>query len=240
MEYIECVLGFNAVIHLLLVYVTGIILNIRIRKKQLFLSIILDASYMLIYIYKPLWYEGFKYMFGIILMMVTFYNLGKRNVIKASLIYYLENFLLGGIANILYMSNRINILSIIGVTILVLVITYIYKEKTRIRFDIKKLNYEILIIDRGKKYFISGYCDTGNFLLSDDMVNVVFINMKYKFGKYKKSISSQSIGVKNTLDLYTVDGFYIFTDKGYEKKEVYIAFSRLHYDGMFGLNLLGG
>lgn len=240
MVYIEYVLGLNAVIHVMLVYVTGIIINSRIRRKYLIISVILDSIYMFFYMYHPTHFEIIKYGFGIVLMFVTFFKTGIKNMVKASFIYYLQNFILGGISSILYMSTKLNVYGIIIIIIVNLIVTYIYKEKTRVKVNINNLNYELMIVDHGEKYFINGYCDTGNFLLSEDMISVVFINSKFKFGSFVKTLDSQSIGVRNNLNLFKVDEFYIKKNDVYEKKDVYIAFCDLHFDGMFGLNLLGG
>ncbi len=240
MVYIEKILIFNCLIHLIITYNTMLFTKVKIKKTNLILSIILDMVYMIIYIYNPLINNIYKVMFIILIAYITFISNSFISIIKSLFIYYCLNFLIGGVSVILYISSNIDYYVIILLVIILLVFSYIYIYFSKANINIDSLTYDILIVDNNNKYYLKAYLDTGNFLQGDDFKDIVFISDKYKFGKFRQTLESKSIGVVNNINIYEVKNFYILINNKYVKKEVYVSFSKLHYDAMFGVLLLGG
>jgi hypothetical protein len=150
------------------------------------------------------------------------------------------NFTLGGITEILYKYIE-NVSSIIISLILIFMITiflYIYKKQ--------KVNYEVLIYDVILKFNkkivkLKGFCDTGNFLICDDLIPVVFVNNIYRMGKFIKKINVNTINSNKLIDIYVIESFKIKINKKYITKDVYIAFVDTgKNDVIFGIDILGG
>ena len=93
---------------------------------------------------------------------------------------------------------------------------------------------------RHPRYFLEGYCDTGNFLNANDNIPIIFVNKRIKIGKYKNEIIINSLSTKKKIRIYTVDDFKIRINDRLVSKDVYIAYGNIKYDIMFGLDLLGG
>ena len=87
---------------------------------------------------------------------------------------------------------------------------------------------------------INGYYDTGNMVVVDTRIPVVFLKNKYKIGRYYKSINITTVNLNSNIDIYIVDSFRIKIDDKYVKKSVYVAYADIRYDAIFGHNILGG
>ena len=76
--------------------------------------------------------------------------------------------------------------------------------------------------------------------MTDNNIPVVFVNKKYKVGKYYKDILVNTITGSKEIKLYKVNGFKIKINEKYIEKDVYISFTDLRWDALFGEALLGG
>lgn len=194
---------------------------------------------MLMYIYMPYKLEPYRYIFIFIISITPFITKGVTKALMGSLVYLMLNFTLGGSAEILYniLNNFYSVLISLFIMLLLLSIFAVYKK---INISPKSLEYEISITDNKHSLYLNGYCDTGNFLTTDENIPVVFINKKFEIGKYKKSIIIQTVSTKKYINLYEINEFKIKIKNKYIKKDVYIAFADINHMAMFGLNLLGG
>ncbi len=238
--YIEVIIIVNIYIHLIIGCCTYLLLNIRINKLLLFISSLIDLIYMVIYIYFPEYTLYIKYPFGIILSLVLCIKSGILNIIRGVVIYNGLNILLGGKAFILYSVSYLNNFVLFLLVSLSFFSVYIYKSTYKVNLNINELFYKLEIIYENKKIELMCYLDTGDFLVSDDLVNVIFINRKYEMGRFIKTQFSKSIGVINKIDLYMVDKIYLYINNKKYQKMAYISYIDLSYDGIFGIGFLGG
>lgn len=156
-----------------------------------------------------------------------------------AIVYLMLNFTLGGSAEILYriVNNFHSVIISLVLMVLLIGIFAIYKK---INISHKSLIYELIISDENNLIYLNGYCDTGNFLTTDDNIPIVFLNNKISIGKYKRRILIQSVSTKSYINLYEVKEFKIKIKNKFIKRDVYIAFADINHMAMFGLNILGG
>ncbi|MCI5582941.1 MAG: sigma-E processing peptidase SpoIIGA [Anaeroplasma sp.] len=239
MNYIEIILLIDLAIHIILVIITNYIFKRKTRYFLLAISCIINLLYMLAYILIPYLIESYKYLLILLISIIPFVSKNIILCLYQLILYLFLNFTLGGFSQILYqtINNFYSVCISVGVFYFVFILLALYKKT---HYTSNKLLYDILIIDERRKYYLKGYCDTGNFLSTDNNVPIVFINSKYKIGKLKKEIEIRTVSLVKTIKIYKVNAFLIKVNKRYVKKDVYIAFTNMNHMAMFGLNLLGG
>lgn len=239
MNYIEIIILINLLIHNLFIAITNYILSSKNRIFPILLSNFVDIVYIILYIYFPYKFDNYQYVFVLIISIIPFIKKRLYITLLGSIIYLLLNFTLGGTSKIIYYileSFYSVILALITIYISFLIIA-IYKK---IKFNIKNLNYDIIIKDKNKELFLNGYIDTGNILTSDDNIPIVFLDKSIKIGTFKKKIKINTVSICKYIDIYSIESFKIKINNKYIVKDVYIAFTNLHTSCMFGINLLGG
>lgn len=239
MRYIEIILLINLAIHLSFIAVANYIFKQKKNMMMILLSCIFDIIYVLLYIYIPYQLEAYKYLAIFVISVTPFITKGLYKALLLSLVYFLLNFTLGGSAELLY--SIINnfwsvVLSLSGVLIILSVFA-VYK---RVHISHESLTYDVYIEDGSQSYYLDGYCDTGNFLSTDDNIPIVFLNRRIQIGRYKKSIPVQTVSLKREIQLYEVKEFRIKIKNKYVKRDVYLAYADISCMVMFGLNILGG
>lgn len=238
--YIEYILISNIIIHILIIYSIALIIGIKINKLLLMISSILDSIYMILYIYFPYYLENIKYFIGIILSLIPFINKDKGNIFRGTILYYLLNISLGGEAYLLFKILKLEYYHIIILSLILFISIYFYKSIYKYNIKTNHLFYDVIIKDKKNTIKLKCYLDTGNIIVSDDLLSIIFLDKKYKIGTYKGKVLSKSVGGNNYIDIYCVDEIYIKINKKYIKRDAYLAFSELKYDGIFGIGLLGG
>lgn len=240
MNYIEIIVLINVIIHYGLTVITGYISSIKINQILLFVSVILDIIFVLLYLYIPYQFEPYKYIFILLIAIIPSINKGSIRCLFYTLIYLMLNFTLGGITDIIY-SYINNFSAIILALIFIVVITlfvYVYK-KQKLNYD--KFIYDVILEFDKKVVKLKGFCDTGNFLKNDDLIPVVFVNKIYSMGKFVKKINISTINSNDFVEIYIINSFKIKINKKFVKKDVYIAFVDTgNNDVMFGIDILGG
>lgn len=211
----------------------------KINYYTTIISCFFDGIYILFYLYFPYELEVYRYLVIVLLSIIPFIHKGLRKCLMLLLVYWMLNFCLGGSSEVLFniMNHYCVVFICLGVVILIGIIYAIYKKY---HFNPEELEYDILIEDGNKKYYLTGFCDTGNFLLSDDNIPIVFIRKNIKMGKYVKTISINSVSNKSLIPIYEVESFKIKINNKYIKKDVYIAYGDIAFNVMFGSSLLGG
>ena len=203
------------------------------------ISSIIDIIYTTLYLLIPYQLEDYKYVFIILISIIPFLKKGITKALLSSLVYLMLNFTLGGISEQIYLI--INNFWAVFIALLSMMILFLFiKIYKKIHFKHNELLYSIEIIDNKKILKLKGYCDTGNFLVTDNNIPVVFINKKYKIGNYKKSINVNTVSTKRPIRLYEVESFKIEINGKYIKKDIYLAYGDISFSIMFGLDLLGG
>ena len=239
MRYIEIIVLLNVLIHLILVIASSYVSEIKGSKLFILLSVILDAIYIILYVYIPYELEKYKYLMIIIISILPFISRQFTKTLVGMLIYLLLNLCFGGLANVLYTiinSPYVVIGGIILVYLVVIITTLIIRKSKKN----KELFYDILLEYDGKILPVKGYYDTGNMVIVDEVIPVVFLNKKYKIGRYYKNINITTVNHNSGIDIYIIDSFRIKVDDKYVKKRVYIAYADIRYDAIFGHKILGG
>lgn len=239
MKYIELLVITNVLIHLCFVRIAYYLLRIKANKIAIGISCLLDMVYVLLYIYIPYQIESYRYLLILIISIMPFITKRPTKALFLCLIYLMLNFTLGGSAGILNkMINHFAVVFICLALILFLFSLYAIYKKYHIKPD--SLEYEIIIEDGNKKIYLNGFCDTGNFLTTDDNIPIVFLKNNISVGHYYKTISINSVSTKTSLPLFQVKSFKIKIKNKYVKKDVYLAYGDIAFNVMFGTNLLGG
>ncbi len=239
MKYIELIVLINLVIHCSFIFVAYYLLRMKCNRITIFISCLLDMGYVLLYLFYPYSLEPYRYVCILVISIVPFITKGVVRCLMLCLVYLMLNFTLGGSAGILFhiMNHFGSVLLSLGI-ILFLTGIYLLYKKFHFRPDV--LEYEILIEDENRKIYLNGFCDTGNFLSTDDNIPIVFLKNNLRIGHYYKTIQMQSLSVTKSIPIFEVKSFKIKIKNKYVSKDVYIAYGDIAFNVMFGSNLLGG
>ena len=239
MKYIEILVLLNIGIHLCFVKIAYYLLRIKQNQIAVCISCLLDGVYILLYIFIPYQIEGYRYLMIMAISICPFITKRPTKALFLCLIYLMLNFTLGGSAGILYkMMNHFSVVLISLGGILVLFACYAIYKKFHFRPDV--LEYEVMIEDENRTIYLSGFCDTGNFLTTDDNIPIVFLKKNIQIGHYYKTITIQSLSTDKKIPIFEVKSFKIKIKNKYVKKDVYLAYGDIAFNVMFGSNLLGG
>ncbi len=239
MKYIEILVLLNIGIHLCFVKIAYYLLRIKPNQIAICISCLLDGIYILLYIFIPYQIEKYRYGMMMVISLCPFITKRPSKALFLCLIYLMLNFTLGGSAGILYkMMNHFSVVLICLGSILVLFAFYAIYKKFHFRPDV--LEYEVMIEDENRTFYLSGFCDTGNFLTTDENIPIVFLKNNLKIGHYYKTITIQSLSTDKKIPIFEVKSFKIKIKNKYVKKDVYLAYGDIAFNVMFGSNLLGG
>lgn len=239
MRYIEIIIVINLAIHLLFIKIVNYLLSQKNNKILIFISSIIDIFYVLFYLLFPYEIEAYKYLFIILISIIPFLRKELIKTLLSMLIYFMLNFMLGGTSELIY--NIVANFHSVFISLLVVYIAFvIYAIYKKFNVCFHKLTYDVRIIDQDKVLKLKGFCDTGNFLKTEDNIPVVFIKKNIKIGNYKKKIIINSLTTKKEIILYEVDKFLIKLNKKFVKRDVYLAHADISCMVMFGLDILGG
>lgn len=221
--YIELYILSNIIIHLYTSFLIRYLLFIPFKKTFL-IGLILDVIYSLLYIYHQEYFIIIKYFFPFFLTLLGF-KVNFYEFIKVTFLYYLINFLFGGVSLIINLSVNIKLicLLIIFLIITIFIIYYFnindYKKYIRLRFVFKN-----------KKYCINAFCDSGCNLMYK-LLPVIVLHQKYQF-----NIKTQDkIEIDNGYSKYLKECYYlneIYIDK--RKISCYVIFLDIKYDAIVG------
>lgn len=239
MKYIELIVLINIVIHLCFIHVAYYLLHIKTNRIATSISCLMDGIYVVFYLLYPYELEPFRYFCILVISTTPFITKGPTKCLMLCLVYLMLNFTLGGSAGVLYkiMNHFSSVMIALGV-ILVLVSVYALYKKYHFRPDM--LEYEVVIEDDNRKIYLNGFCDTGNFLSTDDNIPIVFLKKNLKIGHYYKTIEMNSLSTSKKIPIFEVKSFKIKIKNKYIQKDVYIAYGDIAFNVMFGSNLLGG
>lgn len=239
MRYIEIIIALNLAVHILFIRMTNYLLKQKNNRPLIMFSSMIDIIYTILYLLLPYELEAYKYVFIFIISLLPFIGKGLIKALLSMIIYFMLNFMLGGTSELIYniISNFYSVLiSLLAINVM-FVIYAIYRK---VNINLNDLYYDIIIKHNNKRLNLKGYCDTGNFLSTDENIPIVFINNKLKIGKYKSNIIVNSVSVKKKIKLYEVESFFIKINNKYVKKDVYLAHADISCMVMFGLDILGG
>ena len=239
MKYIEEIILVNLLIHIIFVFITSYLFSQKINIILFIISIILDISYLILYILIPYNLEPYKYLFILSISITPFINKGLTKALLETIIYSMLNVTLGGTAGVIYKLNTNPYLVYLALA-LIFGIFNIYFAYKRLHYRNTHFEYQIRIIDNNKFYRFIGFCDTGNFLLSTGNIPIVFMNKKIKIGKFVKYLDCKTVTGTRRIRLYKVDKFQLMINGSYYEKDVYLSYADINYQMMFGLALLGG
>lgn len=238
--YLEYLILINVIIHYFIIKFCQKIFSKKIRHKNLMLSILLLNVNLFIYLQYPLLSSYLKYIFGLFIVGVAFFPEKPKTILKIALIYFILNIVLGGFNFFLNIYNlNLNVSLVISLIFMIVVFELDILPKIDIKL-IKQYFYDINFKVQGKQYQFQVFLDTGNFSYSEtDNLPIVILNEKHRMlFNSDSSIRLKSLGQSYKMDIYRVSDFYITIGQKRIKKEVYLAFGDLDFDGIFGLDLL--
>lgn len=239
MKYIELIVALNILIHINFIKLSNFIMNRKNNWILISISSLIDGLYVTCYLLIPQKVDSFRYLIILILSILPFVNRRTTVTLFSCIIYLMFNFILGGFTGIII--NIINYYFIVLVGLIFINLIFcLYAVFRRNNVNNKSLIYKIIINENDKDYLLLGFCDTGNFLKTDNNIPIVFVNRKYKFGRYYKTILIQTVGQKYEIGIYKLNSFKICVNNKYIKKDVYISYSDISYDCLFGCDLIGG
>ena len=239
MKYIELIVLLNILIHLSFIKLSNFIMNRKNNWVLILISILIDGTYITLYLLIPEEVDAYKYLIILFLSIVPFISKRITITLFSSIIYLMFNFILGGFTGIIIKIVN-HYLIVLGCLLMINILFSIYAIYRKYHIRNNNLIYKILIKDNKKEYSLLGFCDTGNFLKTDDNIPIIFINKKYKLGKYYKTIPIKTVSNNYDIAIYKIESFKINLNDKYIEKDVYIAYSDINYDVMFGCDLLGG
>ena len=233
MKYIEVIVLINILIHFSFIRMSNFIMRRKNRWLPIILSILLDVVYVILYLLIPEKVESLKYIVILVLSILPFISKSLTTTLFNTIIYLMFNFILGGFSEI--MMNIVNHYLLVLLCLVVINILFtLFAVYKKIHIKERKHLYDILVFDNKQKYEFKGFCDTGNLLVTDGNIPVVFINKKYKIGKYYKNMMVNTISGNKEIELFKIDKFMIKVNEKYVKRDVYISFVDIRWDVLFG------
>ncbi len=225
---------FDAII----IFLTGRIINQKIKVKRLIISSIIGTIYSIIIIlinYNLAQNTLLNFMCGVIMNLIAFENKNVNEFLKTIMIFYLVTFVIGGLN--LYSENHMTSLGSMLILLLISVPLLVKNYKNKYKLD---SYYGKIIGDIDLKVFI----DTGNNLTSCYDEPVIILSNKYRIEKRTDAKKIRRISYKtiNEKDV-CVDGIKIekivleYQNEKYENEAVLIN-SNVNfedYDAIVGL-----
>ena len=205
--YIDLIIIMNFIVNYCFVQLISILFNERINYIRIIISSIVSVILLFSFFLNYLLYNFFKIFGGVILILISFKFINKKNLIIRICLYYLLQFSFIGILSIFNVKGCLCLVIILIIMLLFLIV-----------FKTVKLNNET--------YFIDGYLDTGN-LASFQNKPIIFLDKKY----YKKEmivygvIPIKTISGIQMINCYEVESFCILIEKKKIYKDVLISFS---------------
>lgn len=219
--YIEGILAINSLIHYNFSIFTGRVIHEKISKKRLMIGVLIINLYLLLYMFLDI-FDNYKYLIGLILLLITF-----RKNIQAYIIYFGLNVILGGLINLLNYNLLVNQILIIFFSFFLIILLEILIPKIKIKNINDFLSYDCRINNCNYKAFL----DTGNKLMVDGLP-VIFLKKIIK-AKYIKSIRLSTVSGSSIIGIYKAD---VYINNSYI--DCYIAFGKQEYDCLLNINMI--
>lgn len=173
--YIEVILLVDFIINLLTILIIKTITFIKLKKLLIFVFVI-DLIYTILYLYKIDLYI-IKYILPFIYMFLSF-KCDFINLIKITFLYFVFNYLLGGIIlSINIASNIVYLITIIVYASIFIISLLLFKRKEL------NLKYKIEFYYMDKKYTLDAFLDTGCSIFYKGYP-VIVLNRKFEFKNY--------------------------------------------------------
>ncbi len=173
----------------------------------------------------------------IAICLITFH----KHKVKTSLLYLAFNIMLGGMAEILYLGGILNgyilLISLVFLLCLLMIYKIVFKG-----IKSKNLIYQLIIIENKKKIVLDAYLDTGNFLQDYNNNPVIVVNKRFKnyFKRPSSTVPCQTVNNISYMNTYKFEKGYIKLNNHYKEIEGSIVFSNIAFEGMIGLDIIGG
>jgi hypothetical protein len=213
-------------IHLFTILIIGEVFYLKLKNTFL-LTILIDLIYVLLYVYNI---ELFfiKYLIPLVFIFLSF----KTNLytfLKTTIVYYILNFLLGGIVVTINISGNSGYLIVFIIYLLLVFLIYLFFKRREI-----DITYKIEFYFRNKKVKINAFYDTGCNLLYKGYP-VIILNKKYKFDiKTYDYLNYSSGGEVLFEEVYLINNLKI----GKSEIKCYCIFLDIDYEAIIGSNLV--
>ena len=224
--YLELFLFTNLLIHVLSIIVIGKLINLRI-SKGIIISGIIDIIWMLVYVYYYDFFHYLRYFVGAFLVMIS-YQFRPKELVEAIILYYLFNFLLGGVGFCLNVSGNLFYFLVMISYILISISIYLIlvNKKYETYYDVS------FVI--GKKRTFKAFFDTGCNLVYCGYP-VLIISKKKEFrcdfvGKLKIYGATGSMDV----DVFKIDSLFVNGKKHF----AYGVFLDVEFEAIIGVSFV--
>lgn len=221
--YIEKIILLNTLIHTLLVLAVIFITNNKIKKRNFIISTLIGILNMYFYFLFTLDYIHY--------IIFLFFTIALFRNIKSTLLYFILNFILGGVTGVVNLSISYYYEVILVCSIIIIFIIFLLKKENN--------NVEI-IIKTDKEYKFNGFYDTGC-LINIGLTPVIVLNEKYNINlEYFTNIKINTIAGETLHNVYKATNVYLFNNKKKVEKHCLIILSNIDYEVIVGKNFIGG
>jgi hypothetical protein len=213
-------------IHLFTILIIGEVFYLKLKNTFL-LTILIDLIYVLLYVYNI---ELFfiKYLIPLVFIFLSF----KTNLytfFKSTIVYYILNFLLGGIVITINISGNSGYLIVFIIYLFLVFLIYLFFKRKEIN-----ITYQIEFKFRNKKVKLNAFYDTGCNLVYKGYP-VIILNKKYKFDiKTYDYLNYSSGGEVLFEEVYLINNLKI----GKSEIKCYCIFLDIDYEAIIGSNLV--
>ncbi len=224
--YIEKVIIFNILIHLLLVLITYYITNNKVNKIMLIISLLIGSVYMFVYLLFP-----HNIFFSYIIIILIGYIPTKQ--LKSTLIYFMLNFTLGGIVGVINLSLKYYYEILLMFSILLLFIFIYIKNKDSNQF-------KHIVIVSNKEYKLKAFVDTGcdiNLGFTPIIIISECIDIELE---YFTDLEVDTINGKKIQKVFKAKRVFLLKKNTKIEKNCLFIISKIDFDVIVGINFLGG
>lgn len=220
--YIEKVLVFNILIHLLLVITIIFLTNNKVLKRNILIGIILGTINLLFYLKTQ---NNIPKLVFVIVPFITFYN------IKSTLLYLMLNICLGGVTGVINLSFEYYYEVIFLFSIIISLITIFLRNNT---------NKLIVIINADKEHKFISFYDTGC-IVNFGLTPIIILNEKFNIKlSYFSEITINTISGETKHKVYKAKNIYLMQNNEKIEKHCLIIKAKIDYDVIVGKNFIGG
>ncbi len=206
--YLDLIISINFLLDYSVILYTAIIQKKKINHKRILLgSLFATLSLGLFYINNDFLFFVLRFLYSLIIILVSFKWISLREYILDIIVFYILNFVIAGV--ITSMSLNLNAKTSVPLIIIInsMMISFAFllffaiNLKNKIHNERNTYKFNL-----GDNTLYNGYLDTGNILYTKDYIPVIFI--KEKLVEDYKNIKESIIEINQFGNIVLKKGFY--------------------------------